>query len=181
VTGVGPEKPAAPSADRAAADEPHWRRDFPVDWPQDQYVARREFTKFLVLTSFAFVVGQVWVLAKLWLDRRRRPGRVEIARASEIPPGGFRVFHYPGPTDPRILVRLPDGTFVAYAQGCTHLSCPVIPEVSKGLFHCPCHSGSFDLATGRVLAGPPRRPLPVVRLEIVGDHVFAVGVEGKTS
>src|SRR5579875_3286117 len=31
---------------------PAWRQDFPIDWPQDHYVARRDFTKFLVLTAF---------------------------------------------------------------------------------------------------------------------------------
>ena len=31
--------------------QPAWREDFPIDWPQDQYVERRDFMKFLVLTS----------------------------------------------------------------------------------------------------------------------------------
>jgi len=181
VTRVGPEGPNPAGAARPESDQPRWRRDFPVDWPQDQYVARREFTKFLVLTSFAFVVGQFWILGKRWLGRGRRFERREIARVSEMSPGAFRVFHYPSATEPRLLVRLPDGRFVAYAQRCTHLSCPVIPEVAKGVFHCPCHAGSFDLSTGRVLAGPPRRPLPVVKLEVAGDRIYAVGIEERTS
>ena len=40
-------------------EPPKWRRDFPIDSPQDQYVARRDFMKFMVLTSLAFAVGQV--------------------------------------------------------------------------------------------------------------------------
>src|SRR5690606_34576024 len=28
-------------------NQPQWRRDFPVDWPQDHYVARRDFMKFM--------------------------------------------------------------------------------------------------------------------------------------
>ena len=58
---------------------------------------------------------------------------------------------------------------------------PVVPQVERGRFHCPCHEGTFDLATGRPLAGPPRRPLPRVRLELRGDRVFAVGVEERTA
>ena len=46
--------------------QPSWRGDFPVDWPQDQYVGRREFTKFMVLTSFAFVVGQICIGIGNW-------------------------------------------------------------------------------------------------------------------
>ena len=38
--------------------QPHWRQDFPTDIPEDDHVARREFVKFLVLTSGAFVAGQ---------------------------------------------------------------------------------------------------------------------------
>jgi len=44
--------------------QPSWRQDFPIDWPADQYVARRDFAKFLVLTSGAFVAGQGWIAAK---------------------------------------------------------------------------------------------------------------------
>jgi len=48
--------------DRSPADQqPAWREDFPIDWPQDQYVERRDFMKFLVLTSGALAVGQLWI------------------------------------------------------------------------------------------------------------------------
>ncbi|HSD86011.1 MAG TPA: hypothetical protein VLB44_00795, partial [Kofleriaceae bacterium] len=39
---------------RPMAEQPRWRRDFAIDWPEDNYVARRDFAKFLVLTSGAF-------------------------------------------------------------------------------------------------------------------------------
>jgi Rieske Fe-S protein len=74
-----------------------------------------------------------------------------------------------------VLVRLDETTFVAYDQQCTHLLCPVIPRLEEGTLHCPCHEGLFDLATGRPLAGPPRRPLPRIVLEVRGSTVYAVG------
>jgi hypothetical protein len=46
-------------------EQPRWRQDFPIDWPQDHYVSRRDFTKFMVLTSLAFTAGQFWIVAKL--------------------------------------------------------------------------------------------------------------------
>src|SRR4051794_22816141 len=55
---------------RPSALQPRWRRDFPIDWPEDGYVARRDFVKFLVLTSVAFVAGQAWIAAKSLLGRR---------------------------------------------------------------------------------------------------------------
>jgi Rieske Fe-S protein len=156
--------------------QPKWRRDFPIDVPEDEYVARREFTKFLALTSFAFVAGQAWMLAKSLLARRpTHPGTV-IARLGDVSVGGALQFEYPE-GEPKLLVRLGERAVVAFDARCTHLSCPVIPDVASGRFHCPCHQGWFDLASGRPLAGPPSRPLPRVRLEVRGDEIVATGVE----
>jgi Rieske Fe-S protein len=74
-------------------------------------------------------------------------------------------------------VRLAPGTFVAYEQQCTHLLCPVIPDPEAGVLHCPCHEGYFDLGTGRPTAGPPRRRLARIHLEVREGHVYAVGKE----
>jgi Rieske Fe-S protein len=163
------------------AEQPKWRRDFPIDVPQDQYVARREFTKFLALTSFAFVAGQLWILAKSWLGSRPRYHEREVARLSDLPVGGALAFDYPARGEPKLLVRLSERDLVAFDARCTHLSCPVFPQVDRGRFHCPCHEGSFDLATGRPLAGPPQRPLPIVQLELRGERVVALGVMEPTS
>src|SRR5512145_1854869 len=59
--------------------QPAWRRDFPIDLGQDAYVARRDFTKFMVLISGAFATGQLWILAQSFLRRRR-----ELPAAREI-------------------------------------------------------------------------------------------------
>lgn len=166
---------------RPMEEQPKWRRDFPIDWPQDDFVARRDFTKFMVLTSFALLVGQGWILAQNFM--RRREGRPEIRRIASlasIPVGNAVVFDYPEPHDTCILVRTGEDRFVAYSQKCTHLACAVQPDLSKGQFVCPCHHGYFDMATGRPLAGPPRRPLPRIALEIRGDSIYATGVELRT-
>jgi nitrite reductase/ring-hydroxylating ferredoxin subunit len=171
-----------PPDGRTDAEQPRWRQDFPIDLPQDEYIARRDFTKFLVLTSFAFAFGQLWILATNFFRQRQQslPAR-EIARLGDIPIGGSRVFDYPAPHQPAVLVRLDERQFVAYDQKCTHLSCPVIPRVQEGQFYCPCHEGSFDLATGRPLAGPPRRPLARIHLEIRDGGIYAVAVEERTA
>ena len=38
-----------------------WREDFPVDEVKEHFVERREFTKFLLLISGSFVMGQVYI------------------------------------------------------------------------------------------------------------------------
>src|SRR5438067_2398974 len=85
---------------RPADQQPAWRRDFPIDWPQDHYVARRDFTKFLVLISGAFAVGQVVIGLQSWLRRRRGPlPAVKVASLSALPAGGAVTFKYPGRND----------------------------------------------------------------------------------
>ena len=159
-------------------DQPQWRNDFPIDWPQDEYVARREFTKFLVLTSFAFVIGQLWIAFENFARKRRgEPPVKRIARADAIPVGGALVFHYPAEHDLCVAVRTGAEQYVAFNQKCTHLSCAVVPDPGQGRFHCPCHNGSFELQTGVPIAGPPRRPLERIRLEIRNGDLYAVGRE----
>jgi Rieske Fe-S protein len=161
--------------------QPKWRRDFPIDWPEDHYVARRDFTKYMVLTSFAFVVGQAWIASENFLRQRRGelPLR-QITQLNQLAPGQSLTFDYPAPHDTCILVRTREDRFVAFGQKCTHLSCAVVPEPEKNRFLCPCHNGSFDLETGKPLAGPPRRPLPRIKLEIINDVIYAAGVELST-
>jgi Rieske Fe-S protein len=154
-----------------------WQEDFSVQAGEDRYVQRREFTKFLVLTSFGMMIGQFWILLKSLLYRARTFPSLAVARTREIPVGGVKLFHYPNPEDPCILVRIADDRFAAYSQKCTHLSCAVYysPETRRLL--CPCHDGSFSVDDGSVLEGPPPRPLPAVILESRGEELIAIRME----
>lgn len=175
------EQISIPPDGRPLADQPAWRRDFPIDWPQDHYVERRDLMKFLVLTSLAFTVGQFWIAAQNWWRARR--GRLpvqHIASLETLPIGGSMLFTYPGPNDRCVLVRAAADAVFAYSQKCTHLSCAVIPRPDLGRFECPCHDGVFDLRTGAPLAGPPSRPLPRIAIEIRRGEIYATDVELRT-
>jgi Rieske Fe-S protein len=175
--GVPGERLSLPPDLRPMAEQPQWRRDFAIDWPEDHYVARRDFAKFLVLTSGAFVAGQGWIAARHLVRRRRPPPeRLKIALLSELPLGSAQMFNFPVEHEPCLLIRTAEGELLAYSQKCTHLSCAVIPLISEGVLKCPCHEGYFDLYTGRNIAGPPPRPLPKIELEVRGDEVYAVSV-----
>ena len=184
MTRPGAPDPAAvtggttPPDGRPIEDQPRWRRDFPIDWPEDEYISRKDLVKFIVLTSFAFVVGQFWIVMESLTGRADAtlPG-TRIAGVDELAVGGAMTFAYPEGSTPRLLVRTGEREFVAYDQQCTHLLCPVVPAVESGRLHCPCHNGWFDLETGRPLAGPPRRALPRVTLEVRNGVVYATGVE----
>jgi Rieske Fe-S protein len=172
------EQITLPPDGKSLHSQPAWRKDFPIDWPQDHYVARRDFTKFLVLTSLAFAVGQLWIAAQnVWRRRRGQPEIRKIAQLSAVPVGGVVTFDYPGEHDACILLRPQADVLVAYGQKCTHLSCAVVPRVEDGIIFCPCHEGRFDLRSGDPIAGPPPRALPRVTLKLNGDDVYATGVQ----
>jgi nitrite reductase/ring-hydroxylating ferredoxin subunit len=156
---------------------PVWSEEFSVHSAEDSYVQRLQFTKFLVLTSFGMVAGNAWIWLKaLTAEERHTWPEATVGRISEIAPGTVRFFAYPEPTDPCILVRRTNGEFTAFSQKCTHLSCAVYYAAEKDRLECPCHEGYFSAANGRVLQGPPPRPLPQVVLEQRGDELVAVGL-----
>ncbi len=157
-------------------NEPLWRDEFSVFQADERYVSRRQLTKFLTLTSLGMFAGNLWILARsLVLGTPVFPLRA-VARWDEVPVGGVKLFTYPTANDQCILVRNGPYSYVAYSQKCTHLSCAVYYS-EDGRLACPCHEGFFSARDGSVLAGPPRRPLPRVKLERRGDLLVATGME----
>lgn len=154
-----------------------WREEFSVHAAEERYVTRRQFGKFMVLTSLGMLAGNVWILVRSLWRRGAPPAPRAIARGAELAVGAVKIFRYPGPDDPCLLVRTGEDAWVAYSQKCTHLSCAVYPADDGKRLECPCHEGYFALEDGRVLQGPPPRPLPRIVLERRGDEVWATGVD----
>jgi Rieske Fe-S protein len=162
---------------RRPSDQPLWRDEFSVFAGDERYVSRRQFTKFLVLVSAGMFAGNLWILLKSLF--RSKPAYAEsvVAQTGHIPVGGVELFNYPTANDPCILIRLAEDRFVAYSQKCTHLSCAVYYQHEQRRLACPCHEGFFAVEDGRVLQGPPPRPLPRVAIERRGDDLVALRVE----
>lgn len=155
-----------------------WREDFPVEWVADNYITRREFTKFLIMTSGAMVAGNGYFVARgaIQAENYRNVDPVKIADENELPVGGVKLFRFPTPDDPALLIRLDADRYVAFRQRCTHLSCPVHFNAEHKRLDCPCHHGAFDAENGRVLYGPPPRPLPMIALTVGNGEVLATGL-----
>ncbi len=161
------------------ARDPLWKDEFSVHTADERYVTRRQFAKFLVLTSAAMVAGQIWILVKSWFARSpAAPPAQFVVNRNEVAIGDVKLFTYPSPEDHCILVRTAADAFVAYSQKCTHLSCAVYYSKQSGQLECPCHKGFFNVQDGSVIAGPPDRPLPKILLEDRGDALVAIGVKG---
>jgi arsenite oxidase small subunit len=164
------------------ASDPKWREDFPYESENDEYITRRDATRFLLLVSGGLALGNalIWVRAQLSSDEPAL--RLELGAAHQLEPGEWRAFHYPDERTPAILIRRESGELVAFQQKCTHLACPVAYERSRTgqaeCLSCHCHNGRFDVATGKGVSGPPRelRPLARIALETRDGHLYAVGI-----
>jgi nitrite reductase/ring-hydroxylating ferredoxin subunit len=152
---------------------PRWRRDFPIAWEEDQLVTRRQLGRFVVFTSVGLLASTLLAALRLGLRRTMPPAAVAIATVGEIPVGGYKLFRYPTADDPAILLRLEESRFVAFSQLCTHLSCPVHLARKRQQLICPCHHGVFAADDGRVIAGPPRRALPKITVQVREGAVWA--------
>jgi cytochrome b6-f complex iron-sulfur subunit len=74
---------------------------------------------------------------------------LESKRFVIVPAAGTRV----------LVLRDQEQKLHALDARCTHEGCTVQYVVAEGVVWCACHNARFDLE-GRVLAGPPPRPLP---------------------
>ena len=149
-----------------------WKEDFPVPSDEDSYVTRRELTKFLGMTSLAFLLGTIAVAArKLWRARAVETA-VPVVPVDELAVGAHKLFRYPTENDACILLRLEQEKFVAFNQRCTHLACPVYFEGASKRLVCPCHKGFFSAEDGRPLAGPPKRPLESLTVSVRDNKVW---------
>jgi menaquinol-cytochrome c reductase iron-sulfur subunit len=60
--------------------------------------------------------------------------------------------------------------YVAISTRCAHLGCPVRYVQAAERFICPCHGGVYDFS-GKVIGGPPVRPLDRFQTRVQGGQV----------
>jgi len=71
---------------------------------------------------------------------------------------------------PALLVRINDTEWKAFSAVCTHLNCTVQYAEARREIWCACHNGTYDM-NGRVVSGPPPRPLDELAVKLRGDEV----------
>lgn len=152
--------------------QPIWKATYPVRQSAEHDVSRRQFVKAACCTAAAVGIG--WFLKDRLFPVPAGTEPLLVAKTDELPVGGSKLFSYPTKDHPAILVRLSETAYAAYSQSCTHLQCPVHYRHEDKQFFCPCHQGFFSAEDGRVLAGPPPRPLPRHPVEIRGNEIWIV-------
>lgn len=179
--------------------------------PQETTKGRRDFLKtatvlsaFLVLGGVAAVIKSIFPKVSPEASQSGFP-RVKVANLGDLQVNQPVTFNYPLGNEPNILVKLgqkseggigPDGDIVAFSQICQHLGCiyayqapgasPQCDSSYKApgpVGYCCCHGGIYDfLNRGKVVGGPPPRPLPQVILELdsTSYDIYAVGMTPPT-
>lgn len=71
---------------------------------------------------------------------------------------------------PVLLVRVSETEWKALSAVCTHLNCTVQYQEKTRQIWCACHNGFYDL-NGKVISGPPPKPLDEYAVRIRGDEV----------
>ena len=160
-----------------AEDEPLWKEDFPLTSAGEEYIQRRQFTRYLLATSAAFAVGTAGAAAWANLQSANHGEAQRIVELAKVANGSEYLFSYPTDKDPALLIRLPDGELRAFSQKCTHLGCVVYYQPENERIFCPCHHGVFEPSTGDATAGPPERPLQKIDIEVRNGVVWAKGME----
>ncbi len=131
---------------------------------------RRGFLNWLLGTSVGALFGSVLYPVARFLSPPEIPEastrQVEAGAVNdpELLEKGFKILRFGN--EPVILVRLGDEEFRAFAGTCTHLDCIVEFHKEPGRIWCNCHNGEYDLR-GRVVAGPPPRPLEAFQVDLV--------------
>jgi len=78
------------------------------------------------------------------------------AQRDELKAKGFLILRIG--TDRVLAIKDGDLKVKALSAKCTHEGCTVQFQAAEALIWCACHNGKFNL-DGRVLSGPPPRPL----------------------
>ena len=78
------------------------------------------------------------------------------AQRDELKAKGFLILRIG--TDRVLAIKDGDVKVKALSAKCTHEGCTVQFQAAEALIWCACHNGKFNL-DGRVLSGPPPRPL----------------------
>ena len=87
----------------------------------------------------------------------------------ELKPNTGKIFRFGN--SPGLLVLTNELSYLAMSAVCSHLGCTVQYRSDILLVWCPCHNGRYDLQ-GRVVSGPPPRPLQLYSVHVRGENIF---------
>lgn len=139
----------------------------------DTQIARRDLFRNLLRGGVAALAGAIlYAVFRHW----RRPSDAEpgnltvvAGRTEELAVNSGKIFQFG--RHPALLILGPDGEYRAMSDICTHMGCALRYLPTMQQVWCSCHSGFFDLE-GRVVSGPPPRPLERYLVQVRGSEII---------
>lgn len=146
--------------------------DSPTTLDQSQH-SKRDFLKYFLGGGILAWLGAVFYPVLAYLKPPKQ-GDVEVTsvkagKLSEIEKESGTIVRFGN--KPVLMVRTAEGEVHAFSATCTHLDCTVQFRKDMGVIWCACHNGKYDL-NGRVVGGPPPRPLDEYRVIVQADEVI---------
>ena len=139
-------------------------------------LTRRRWIDVLLGSSFvAWAAAVVYPVLRYLTPSKDGGGEDHVtltdAQKGELGTNGFLIARLG--SERVILLKDRDQKIRAMSARCTHEGCTVQFVPADGIVWCACHNGKFAL-DGRVISGPPPRPLAAFHVE--GDLKGAVTV-----
>ena len=100
---------------------------------------------------------------------------IEVAKLSEIAPGGMKAVEVKGE---EIVLCNDQGKVYAIGRRCGHMSVPLdLGSLEGYIVTCPMHHAQFDITTGEALSGPvPASPGNESIPEGLGKYLQYIGM-----
>ena len=141
---------------------------------------RRSVLDALLGTSFvAWALAVVYPVLRYLTPQKEAGGANSVtltdAQKGELSSAGSLITRIG--TDRVIVLKKKDGKLAAFSAKCTHEGCTVQYVPADALIWCACHNGKFSL-DGRVLSGPPPRPLAAFAVEGTGEGAVTISRTG---
>jgi len=134
--------------------------------------SRRKFLDYLLGTSAIATLGAIFYpVMKFMIPPQvveAQQNSVVAAKNAEIVNNTGKIFKFG--SKPGIIIRTETGEVKAFSASCTHLDCIVQYDPASKAIICACHNGKYDLS-GKVVSGPPPRPLEEFTVNIKGDDI----------
>jgi menaquinol-cytochrome c reductase iron-sulfur subunit len=147
----------------------------PVENPHDDpaYITRTKFLSGVAVATGAVLGAAILVpVVGFAVTDTVKPEDwrwIDVGALSDFPADQVTSIAVSGPdpeADRRVFIRHKDAALIAIWNRCAHLGCPSSYSAGSDSYTCPCHGGSYD-SLGRVIAGPPPRPLDRFDVKIV--------------
>jgi Rieske Fe-S protein len=135
-------------------------------------VERRSFIRWILGGGFTASIVSFLYPALRFMNPPAVPeaavNEVAAGKVSDLKANSGKIVRFG--SRPVLLVRLNETDWRAFSAVCTHLNCTVQYQEAGRQIWCACHNGLYDL-NGRVISGPPPRPLEEYTVHVRGEEV----------